>query len=284
MIEYIQDSIISFFANEWILVFVLSLWFIFELITRSIKKKHKSRIFSQYAETDDKSNAEYHLDYYKKIQGIDITRVLVFTFLLIILLIWKAGLNINFFAVAAWALIIAFKDFWLSIVSFFFVVPQYKIGDTIKIDEAQGQIIYIRMFSVWILGKDTNWESTGQLYVIPNFKFLSESVRKEQLWTEEIMRDFFHIPYKKEWFDGEFDEFIWWLRAYLDTIFPIGNTRNVGNYQSYIGFRYKLDYEYRDDKCLVIILSFIGKSWKNQKNIEKIISFVESKKIRMKER
>lgn len=70
------------------------------------------------------------------------------------------------------------------------------------------------------------------------------------------------------------------LVSFLDRVFPVGNRKNSGNYQSYIGHRYKLDYEYKDDKCLFINLSFVGRSDKNRENIGKIIDFVESKKIK----
>jgi hypothetical protein len=93
------------------------------------------------------------------------------------------------------------------------------------------------------------------------------------------MRDFFAIPYKNEWFAESFADFMRALIVFLDTIFPIGNRKNIGNYQSYIGHRYKIDYEYKDDKCLFINLSFIGHSDKNRENIGKIIGFVESKKL-----
>lgn len=188
--------------------------------------------------------------------------------------------GINLLAVATGAIIITFRDIWLSIAAFFFVVPQYSVGNMIKIGEAQGQIIFIRMFSVGILGKDSTGESTGQLFVIPNNKFLTEQVRKEELHSTSILRDFFAIPYKNEWFAESFADFMKALVIFLDATFPIGNRKNIGNYQSYIGHRYKIDYEYKDDKCLFINLSFIGHSDTNRENIGKIISFVESKKLR----
>ncbi len=278
MLSSFLGYIIEILGREWIFLTIICIAILIELMTKKVKKKLKSKIFTYSEDADSVHDREYYLEYYKKIQGIDIIRSFSFTIAISLILVGKAGLNINFFALAAGALIVIFKDLWISIAAFFIVVPQYRIGDTISIDGIQGQIIFIRVFSVGILGKDANGESTGQLYMVPNFKFLSENIRKEQIGSDEIMRDFFQIPYKKEWFDTEFDTFMEELKKYLDTIFPMGSRKNIGNYQSYIGYRYKLDYEYREDKCLMIQLSFVGKPDRNHRNMEKIIAFIEGKK------
>lgn len=90
IIESLKNTILLFFEKEWIFVSILSIGIIFEIVTRSMKQRLKNHIFSQYEETDDKRSTEYHLDYYKKIQGIDIIRVLAFTLLLVLILISKA--------------------------------------------------------------------------------------------------------------------------------------------------------------------------------------------------
>jgi hypothetical protein len=77
------------------------------------------------------------------------------------------------------------------------------------------------MFSVGLVGKDANGENNGQLFIIPNYKFLSESIRKEELGSEDTLRDTISIPYKQEWFEEGFDSFIESLRVHLDTLFPL---------------------------------------------------------------
>lgn len=277
--EYVQH-ILAFFRSEWPIVATIVVALCIEVISRRIKRGMKKSIFRQYDGTTDPKHSEYYLEYYRKSQSIDMIRIVSVLVCFGFVFVHTIDQGINLLAVATGAIIITFKDLWLSIAAFFFVVPQYSVGNIIRIGEAQGQVIFIRMFSVGILGKDNNGESTGQLFVIPNNKFLTEPVRKEELRSASVMRDFFAIPYKNDWFPGSFADFMKELTAFLDTVFPLGSRKNIGNYQSYIGHRYKVDYEYKDDKCLFINLSFIGKSDKNRENIGKIIAFVESKKIR----
>ena len=251
-----------------------------EMISRGIKRRLKRSIFTQYDVSTDTRHSEYYLEYYRKSQMVDMVRIVSVLICFGYVFVHTIDQGINLLAVATGAIIITFKDFWLSIAAFFFVVPQYSVGNIVCIGQAQGQIIFIRMFSVGILGKDNTGESTGQLFIIPNNKFLTEPVRKEELLSTSVMRDLFSIPYKNEWFTGSFIDFMKELVVFLDDTFAVGNRKNIGNYQSYIGHRYKLDYEYKDDKCLFINLSFIGRSDKNRENIAKIIGFVESKKLR----
>lgn len=274
------DNLLLFFQTHWLILLIILFAIFIEVVSRSIKRGLKKTIFTQYDGSTDPKHSEYYLEYYRKSQSIDMVRIVSVLFCLWFVFIHTIDQGINLLAVATGAIIITFKDLWLSIAAFFFVVPQYSVGNIISIGPAQGQIIFIRMFSVWILGKDNTWESTGQLFIIPNNKFLTEPVRKEELRSTSVIRDLFAIPYKNEWFDSTFTEFMKELVSFLDRVFPVGNRKNSGNYQSYIGHRYKLDYEYKDDKCLFINLSFVGRSDKNRENIGKIIDFVESKKIK----
>lgn len=89
------------FEKNWALVTIICMALILELVTREMKRRFKRRIYAAYDETDDRKDSEFHLHYYKKIQGIDVARVSSFTVVLLAVLILKAGLNINFLAVAA---------------------------------------------------------------------------------------------------------------------------------------------------------------------------------------
>lgn len=55
---------------------------------------------------------------------------------------------------------LTFKDFILSIVAFFFVVPKFPVGSMIALEIAvdhviQGQVIFVRTLSVGIVGRDS---------------------------------------------------------------------------------------------------------------------------------
>ena len=100
------------------------------------------------------------------------------------------------------------KDFILSSIAFFLIIRQYKIGDTIGISDIQGQIIYIRMLGVGILGKDNDGDNTGRMFVIPSYKFISETLKKEDLHTNSIRKELLRIPFKSSEFSITFDDFM----------------------------------------------------------------------------
>lgn len=154
-------------------------------------------------------------------------RVISFLVILALIISLKTASGVNLFVVAAGAFIVAFKDFLLSIVAFFFVLPQYKIGETIGISEMQGQIIFIRMFSIGILGKDNDGDSTGKLYLIPSNKFITESIRKEDLHTSSIRKELLRIPYKTEQFSLPFDQFLLELEDFLSKNLPTLSKKTV---------------------------------------------------------
>jgi small-conductance mechanosensitive channel len=173
-------------------------------------------------------------------------------------------------------MIIISKDFLLSIVAFFIITRKYAIGDTIALGEMQGQIIFIRTFSVGVLGKDNDGDSTGKLFEIPSFKFITETVRKEELKTSSIRKEIIRIPFMMEENPIEFSDFLKEIKTYLDENLPVCNRKNAGNYQTYIGYRYKLDIDYLEDKCILITVGIVGKWENNVKNKEKIIGHIES--------
>lgn len=247
-----------------------------EIASRLIKSRMKKTMFEKYGNSTDQKHSEYYLAYYQRIQVIDVIRAVSIVAILFVILTFKSGNNFGFLAVGLGALIITFKDFILSIIAFFFVTPQYPIGLTVKVGGVQGQIIFIRAFHVGLLGKDGNGENTGELFTIPNHKFITEIVEKEDLRSGSIVRDEIKIPFSKKDFTLPFEEFMKNLRVFLDETFPMKNTKNVGNYQSYIGHKYKIDFSYLDDKCVTIEIRFVGKPEHNIKNKEKIIGFVDT--------
>lgn len=248
---------------------------IIEVISRAVKSRMKRSIFSQYDNSTDQKHAEYYLNYYRKIQVIDVVRALSVIAILFVIMTFKNGGSFSFLAVGIGALIITLKDFILSILAFFFVLRQYHIGDTIGVGDIQGQIIYIRIFSIGILGKDNDGDSTGRMFVIPGHKLITESIRKEDLHANSIRKELIKIPYKTRDFTFEFQDFMGSLEKYLWEILPTLSKKNCGNFQTYIGHKYKLDIDYLEDKCIIISIGLVGKWENNVANKIKIISFVE---------
>lgn len=278
--DYIDHLVFRLFETEWRTIMAVCILIIVELIARKIKNKLKKRIYGKYDASTDPKDSEYYLEYYKRGQIVDLFRALAFLVFLTFLLISKGGLNINFLAVAAGALIVISKDFLLSIVAFFVIVRKYEIGDTVAIGDIQWQIIYIRTFTIGIVGKDNDGDSTGKFYEIPNHKFITETLRKEDLKTESIRKELLKIPYETTKFSISIEEFLNKLSEYLDKILPIRNRKNAGNYQTYIGYKYKMDIDYLEDKCIIITVGLVGRWEDNVNHKKQIISFVESFRIK----
>ena len=271
IVTSIQDAI----ANHSFTIILIVVALFVELIARIAKTKTKNHIFARYDSSIDPKNSEYYLEYYRKIQVVDLIRVLWLVSVLIIIFIINTNVDLSFFAVAAGAIIITFKDFIFSVIAFFFVTPHYPIGLTVRVGGVQWQIIFIRMLNVGLLGKDENGENTGELFTIPSHKFITEIVEKEDLRSGSIMRDGMSIAYNKENFTLNFQEFMAVLRPFLDSVFPMKNAKNVGNYQSYIGRRYKIDFDCEDEKYTLIKIRFVGHNDDNVHNKEKILIFVD---------
>ena len=55
--------------------------------------------------------------------------------------------------------------------------------------------------------------------------------------------------------------------------------KKVGNYKSFAGVAYKIDYEYNEDGIVVVKISFISEDFSNSvKNKEDIIDYIENSK------
>lgn len=268
-------------SSQHPLVLLAILVLIIEFISRQVKKKMKDSIFGKYEWSTDPKHGEFYLNYYKKVQVIDIIRWGSILLFLSFILVWYTGAWVNLLVIAAGAFIITFKDFLLSIVAFFIIIRRHNIGDTIGIDSVQGQIIYIRMFSVWILGKDNDGDNTGRMFIIPTHKFLSEATRKEDLHSNSIRKELLKIPFKKQDFTLDFAEFMNKLEEYLESTLPTLSKKNCGNYQTYIGHKYKLDIDYLEEKCIIISIWLVWKWETNVESKKKITQFVESYRTQM---
>lgn len=245
-----------------------------EAVARHIKAKNKKIILAKHGSHTEQENDEFYLQYYQKNQIIDFIRVITTIVLIISLFIINTDIGLSFFAVAAGAFVIAFRDFILAVIAFFFVTPQYPIGLTVKVAGVQGQIIFIRMLSVGILGKDEKGENTGELFIVPSHKFMTDIVEKEDLRSTSIFREEVVIPYSPQRFTIDFEDFMKKLRQFLDTNFPVKKREYVGNYLSYAWHRYKIDFFFHDEKYLGIKLSFVGKMNENRAQKEGIMTFV----------
>lgn len=268
------NEVLIFINKNFASIIVILIAIIIEFVAKHYKRKNKNNIEKKYWESFDQENNEFYLQYYQKNQIIDFFRVIGMIFFIAILFAINTDVGLGFFAIATGAFVMAFRDVILSIVAFFLVTPQYQIGTTVKVAGVQGQIIFIRMLSVGILGRDSHGENTGELFMVPNNKFITDVVEKEDLRTASILKDKLIIYYSAELFNVSFGEFMDELRPFLQWLFPILKANNVGNFPSYTGHKYKIDFYY-DEEFTCIEINFVGKIPQNKKNKEQIMRFVD---------
>jgi hypothetical protein len=109
---------------------------------------------------------------------------------------------------------------------------------------------------------------------------LTDIIRKEELDIESVKREVVKIPFHPNEFPVDFPTFLKEFQTFLNALFPIRNRTNVGNYNTFIGYRYKMDYDYVEDRYIEIVLRFVGNRKKNVERKQKIIAFVESHRMR----
>lgn len=284
-LESIFSIIFTFFEKIWnsdsFVITSVFLVIIVEIIAIFVKRSMKRRIWEINKDVPlDIENPEYYLEYYRKGQIIDILRVATIFIALGILLVTRTSIGANFFIVAAGAIIITFRDFILSVVAFFIILRRYKIGETIGLGDTQWQIISIRMFTIGMLGKDNDGDNTGRYFTIPSYRFLTETIRREELQVESIRKELVRIPYDYETYSLSFSEFMDGLKKELDIICTTLTKKNCGNFQTYIGYKYKMDIDYLEDKCIIITVGLVGKWRRNVERKERIIAWAEQYRVR----
>ena len=280
ILKTFTDSTEKLWDKDSLIIGVIITIILIEIIAIFIKRWIKTRIFAiQKDLATDNENPEYYLEYYRKWQIIDIIRFAVFIVGLGTLIVTRTSIGGSFFIVVAGALVITFRDFILSVVAFFIILRRYKIGETIGIGDIQGQIISIRMFTVWLLGKDNDGDNTGRHFTIPGNKFLTETIKREELQVESIRKELIRIPYSHESYSLNFVEFNKELKNILNNMLPMITKKNCGNFQTYIWYKYKLDVDYYEDKCIIITVGIIGKWRKNVERKEQIVEWAEQYRI-----
>ena len=275
------NTMIDLWSRDAMIITIIALVIFVEIIAIFVKRSMKRRIWAIRKDVPlDIENPEYYLEYYRKGQLVDIFRVATLIVALGVLLATRTTIGANFFIVTAAALVITFRDFILSIVAFFIILRRYKIGETIGIGDTQGQIISIRMFTIGILGKDNDGDNMGRHLTIPSHRFLTETIRREELQVESIRKELVRIPYDHETYSLSFSEFMTGLRGELDTICSTMTKKNCGNFQTYIGYKYKMDIDYLEDKCIIITVGLVGKWRRNVERKELIIAWAEQYRIK----
>lgn len=277
--------------NEYTEIIIISIvlitYFIIDIYLRRKNKKIKKSLYEKYniIDNDGKNisdieniNEQDQLSYYKNKNFISFLRFWLLFFLITFYIIHKLPNFFSFFAIAVWAIIITFKEIIQCFVWFFYISTQYKIWDDIIVldgkTELRWEIIYINIMNIWLVWRDENGENNGQFYRIPNFKFFTENIKREDISLHKYKKEDIIIVYKKDDFNIWLDEFIEKLSEYLENNLPKRTINNVWNFKTYVWYKYKMRFQY-EKELLQIKISFILRP-RNIFNIEKwLFSFVE---------
>lgn len=247
-----------------------------ELIFAQIKTYRKKHYI--IAHDDDDASSEQYLLYFQKKQYINIARVVLILVLLGAYLAWRNIFLFSGLGIAAWAIVLTFGRYLTGLFNFLQILPVFKIGQTIKVDDMMGEIISIKPLEMTLSGKNERWEHNGMNYQIPLYMFSEKVIIRYDLSVNAIMKTILRIPYNATLFQIRFSEFIQRLETYLDPKFTKNTHKTAGNYESYIGHKYKYNLEYLDDGTIIMFLWFLGTRNDNRLITREILLFVESMK------
>ena len=252
-------------------------YIIFEIAVRSYKEKLKNEYRDKKESIHSSEEAEkVSLEHFNKLQNIDITRIGVSILLLVIILSVADVRTFSFLAVAIGAIIITLRDYVISFVSYVYVLANFDIGDDVKIMSALGGIVRIRPLTVSIAGKDAYGDFNGILHHIPNSKFVTEVVERREIKDHNYRLVTLEALYSNELFADTFSVWLVNLKKHLDTALTKRSLKDVGNYKTYAGIKYKLYYDYNEDGDIVISISFISRTKNAVHRKEEIIEYIES--------
>jgi hypothetical protein len=257
------------------------MWFIpyiiFEIAIHIYKKKLKNEYRNKKESIHSSEEAEkVSLEHFNTLQNIDITRIGVSIFLLVVILSVADIRTFGFLAVAIGAIIITLRDYLLSLVSYVYVLANFDIGDDVKIMSALGGIVRIRPLTVSIAGKDAYGDFNGILHHIPNSKFVTEVVERREIKDHNYRIVTLEVLYSNELFADAFSIWLVNLKKHLDAALTKRSLKDVGNYKTYAGIKYKLYYDYNEDGDIVISISFISRTKNAVFRKEEIIEYIES--------
>lgn len=263
--------------NTYSLLFlILSRLMIQDIVWSYIKKWIVNKY--KYVNEND-PNDESYIRYYQKIQLFEFVRlVLIFWSILYWLAVYQSWF-FSVFAVAIWAFILTFQTIVLSFGVYFYLMSNYRAGDTIRVgDIGQGEIIYIKPFFMSISSRNHDGEHTGELFVIPNYQVWWKPITRLDLSFNSYKKQSVTVVYDSTVMEITFDQFVEQIETFLVGYLPKISRKAYKNFKSYSGLQYKLNYElwaYKDDRHLIEVeIKFITLISSAPQHKKAIISFI----------
>lgn len=272
MIQSIVDLFLLYRIHVITITMIVFVVFFFRILKWKIKEKYYTKFISDL----NKHNNDDIMIYYEKRYIVDLMNA--------ILLWWIAffyldALHVNFafLSVAVWAFILIIQPYIQSLISYLIFQTWFKIGDTIRIDEYMGDIIFIKPLFIGITWRNDLWEHTGEIIIVPNNIFTTKMVARLDIKAYDIRKNLISFVYSKELFHYSYGEILWELRTFLHNLLPIRTIDECWPYKSYIGHKFKLNskYEWKD---LKITIWYLDSYLDSRESMEHIIDFVESLK------
>lgn len=222
------------------------------------------------------------LQYFSKLHVVGLVRTSYFVVIGMAFIALYDIRAFSFFAVAFGAIIIALRDVIVSLLAYPHVVLSYDIGDDVRVGGVFGEIVRVRLLSTQLAGKDDKGEHNGKLHIIPNSRFLLEPVEKQEIKNRSYRKIELNPVFIAEEYAISFNDWLPMLKTKLDATLTKRSLKDVGNFKSHAGMRYKLHYDYDEDGNVVIHISFISSMKTSFEKKEQIISFIESTKTSYK--
>lgn len=274
------SSLTSFVAEQPFLFVIIALLALWSIISHFIKSALKKKYIDPYERSKNTQNKQFYIEYYRRSQYVNVFGVALVVILFFTYLLTKDKIVWTVLAVGIWAILITFQTFTVSFFTYFILVRNYNVGDTVSVGawKYQWEILYIKSLYMGISGKNDFGENTGEFYIIPNHQIWTNPVVKVDLSLDNVTKHSLTLVYDGTNFLLPFDEFIQELEAFLLGLMPIKAASQVSYFKSYIGVRYKIDFTYDKDGKPCVWIWFVAKrsDWIRIKKA--ILSFVEAKK------
>jgi hypothetical protein len=128
------------------------------------------------------------LRYNKRIQVLDIIRLGILFFALLLACLAYDVQAFSYLLVTLGALVIAMRETVNSLISYFSVLSHYEIGEDIRTQGVLGEIVRIKPLATSLVGKDDNGEYNGKLIHIPNYILANNIVEQQELKSDNYRR------------------------------------------------------------------------------------------------
>lgn len=254
IIEFLGNAQ-PYFVGLVIVIVIVVARFLTRLEDQMRTAHHRARALARQDEITDLDRA-----FYRRRQLIEVGRFSIIILLILgVIVIYRPGF-LSVFAIAAGALIITFQSVLLSMGCFFYVIGHYHIGQTLIVGDETGEIVAIGLLATRIVGHDTYGQSTGQLIIVPNSKFLIGSVRIENRHHTGNRRIDMSLFYNASKYRADFSTFLESLERYLEEVIPEHDSKDLLSFRSFIGKKYQLELRQLKDSTIEIIVSFVVQS------------------------